>query len=353
MTVAISENIAREGCTLPLVCICIPTYNAAVTVHETLQSILHQTYLNLVVHISDNASTDETVQIIEAMKDSRVTIHRNAENVGGEANFNRCIQLAEGKYTAIFHADDVYELDMIAKQVAFLEANPRAGAVFTEASTIDEMGRRVGEICLPKDVASKDGLFNFATMFKAVLRHSNFFICSSVMARTQVYQKEIKCWRGELFKSSADLDVWLRILQRHLIGYLPEALLRYRISNAQFSALVRQRTERADFFLVIDHYLAQKQVRAILSEEDLRSIGRLERRDKVMRAINLLDTNHSAKIRELLSDLGSRDALEAAATTKRGFFVLALGLYIMLLVTSGLDKVGKVPLNYLKRVTRK
>lgn len=105
----------------PLACICVPTYNAAGTIRETLESILSQTYSNLVVHISDNASTDDTLKIIESMADHRVAIHRHDVNVGGEGNFNRCIQMAEGKYTAIFHADDIYEPEMVERQVEFLE----------------------------------------------------------------------------------------------------------------------------------------------------------------------------------------------------------------------------------------
>lgn len=348
-----SESMVREIHELPLVCICVPTYNAAVTVREMLESILNQTYPNLVVHISDNASIDDTLQVIEAIADSRVTIHRHAENVGGEANFNRCIQLAEGKYTAIFHADDVYEPEMVAKQVAFLEAHPEAGAVFTEASLIDKNGRGIGEIRLPQDVAIQSGLYDFATMFKAVLRHSNFFICPSVMVRTQVYQQEIKCWRGYIFNSSADLDLWLRILQNHPIGYLTERLMRYRISNQQWSARVRLGTERADFFLVTDYYLAQKPVRALLTPDDLRNYGWLGRRDRVMRAVNLLLTDRSRQSRELLHDIYSWDALGAAIKTKRGLFVLLIGLYVLLLTTLGLSKIGKMSLIYMKRVAWK
>ena len=92
----------------PLVCICVPTYNVESTVRETILSILAQTYSNIVVHISDNSSTDNTLSIIEALNDPRIIIHRNETNVGGEGNFTRCIQMATGKYTAIFHADDVY-----------------------------------------------------------------------------------------------------------------------------------------------------------------------------------------------------------------------------------------------------
>jgi glycosyltransferase involved in cell wall biosynthesis len=347
------DNSHNQLTELPLVCICIPTYNAAETVHETLKSILHQTYSNLVVHVSDNASTDATVSIIESIGDSRVIIHRNKENIGGEGNFNRCIQLAEGEYTGIFHADDLYEPDMVAKQVSFLEAHPEAGAVFTEASLIDDKGHKVGELHLPKDIVNQSGLYDFSTLFKAVLRHSNFFICPSVMVRTQVYQQEIKYWRGDFFKSSADLDVWLRILQHHSIGYLLEPLMRYRIGNNQFSARVRLGTTRTDFFLVTDHYLAQEQVQVLLNDDDLRNHRWLERRDRLMRSINLFIIDKPELALTLLHDLYTCDTLVAAIKTKRGFFVLFSGIYIKFLAFFRMYQTGKISLMYLKRLSHK
>src|SRR5450759_3573978 len=199
-----SEGSSAE---LPLVCICIPTYNAAVTIYETLKSILAQTYSNLVVHISDNASTDDTLQVIESIADPRVTIHRQEINIGAEGNFNRCIQLAVGKYTAIFHADDIYEPDMVAKQVARLEADQTLGAVFTAATMIDEQGKRFGIIGRPVSGEGDASVYRFPELMKAVLKHSNFVICPSAMVRTQIYQQEIVQWRANLFRSSADLDV--------------------------------------------------------------------------------------------------------------------------------------------------
>jgi len=338
---------------LPLVCVCIPTYNAAATIRETLESILAQTYANLVIHVSDNASSDETLAIIESIADPRVTVHRHDLNIGGEGNFNRCIQLAEGQYTAIFHADDVYEPDMIARQVAFLEAHPEAGAVFTEASLIDETSNKIGEMRLPRGIASPSGLYDFTTLFKAVLRHSNFLICPSVMVRTPVYRQELKCWRGELFKSSADLDLWLRILQSHPVGYLQERLMRYRISDSQYSARVRLGTERADFFVVIDHYLAQEQVRALLDRTDFNNYRRLECRDRVMRAANLFIVGRPKQADRLVRDIFSWDALASAVSSKRGAFVLLIGIYVKLLILLNLDKFGKTSLVYIKRVTRK
>lgn len=334
----------------PLVSICVPAYNAAETIAETLDSILKQSYPNILIHVSENASIDNTLQVLESIDDERIIIHRNAVNVSGEDNFNRCIEIAEGKYTAIFHADDVYETDMVAKQVAFLEAFPEAGAAFTEASLIDENGKSIGEMSMPEGMGSSQRTYDFERILKAVLQYSNFLICPSVMVRTDIYQHEIKGWRGELFRSSADLDLWLRILQKHRIGLLPEKLMRYRISQQQFSARVRFAVERADFFLVTDYYLAQDSVRNMLAVEDLRNYQWLERRDRVMRAVNLLLTDSPKKARKLLYDLLSFDALYSAVKTRRGFLVMILGMYVLFVISIGLTEIGKKPLLYFKRV---
>jgi len=90
----------------PLVSICIPTYNAKKTVVQTVQSILNQTYKNLEIIIVDNASTDNTLDLLQKFKDPRIKIYKNIKNIGAEKNFSRCIELAKGKYIAIFHADD-------------------------------------------------------------------------------------------------------------------------------------------------------------------------------------------------------------------------------------------------------
>lgn len=337
----------------PLVCICIPTYNAAATVRETLTTILAQTYPNFVVHVSDNASTDDTIRVIESLADPRIIIHRNESNIGGEGNFNRCIRLAEGKYTAIYHADDLYEPEMVEKQVAFLEAHPQAGAVFTEAKLIDEHGKVFGQIGFPAGLGSFDTQYDFKTVFKAVLRHSNFFICPSVMARTTVYQEDVKCWRGELFKSSADLDVWLRIAQMRGVGLLPLPLMRYRISSSQFSANLRARTQRADFFLVTDHYLAQSEVQDMLASADKQYYARLERTDRVVRAVNLYVHGREREAGELCRGVVSGEAVRASFSGKRDLITLAAGMLVSLLVLSRLSAIGRPLLLKLKRIIRK
>lgn len=337
----------------PLVCICIPTYNVANTVRETLDSILAQTYLNIVVHVSDNASTDNTLKVIESINDPRLIIHRHLENVGGEGNFNRCIDYAEGKYTAIFHADDIYEPTMVANQVAFLEANLHAGAVFTEASMIDDNANEIGSLKLPKNLKSVDSLYDFEMIFKAVLQYSNFLICPSVMARTDVYKNDIKSWRGDAFGTSADLDVWLRILQFHLIGIIPKPLMRYRISVGQHSEKLRSRVVRSDFFRVTDHYLAQKNVQAKLSSEDLLNYSRLERTDRVVRAANLYLLGSEQESKALCFDIISKDAVCAAVSSRRGLITISVGIFLHVFIALNFPTIGKFLLFRFKRLARK
>lgn len=337
----------------PLVCICIPTYNAEKTIRETVASIVNQRYSNLIILVVDNASTDGTLAVVEIFSDPRISIHRNEVNVGGEANFNRCILLAKGKYTAIYHADDVYEPHMVERQVTFLEANPDAGAVFTEASLIDDNGKIIGNLGLPQKLVAAGHLYDFKTIFKSVLQYSNFLICPSAMARTEVYQQDIKSWQGEAFKTSADLDVWFRILQHHAIGVLSERLIRYRISLNQYSANLRARTVRSDFFRVMDHYLAQENVQALLSPQDWLHYARLERTDRIVRAVNLYLLGYEQDARALCEDMPSVGALRAAISDRRGLITLVAGTSLRIFIFLHLSVIGKPLFSRMKRLAGK
>lgn len=338
----------------PLVSICIPTYNSGGSLAETLASIIAQTYLRLEILVVDNASADDTLEVARRFDDPRIRIYENADNIGAEGNFNRCIQLASGEYTAIYHADDLYLPQMVAEQVGFLERHTGVGGVLTEALLIDRNGRQTGAVSLPTELLRKNGAcITFSELFSALLRHSNFLICPSAMVRTTVYQNVIKGWRGDLFGSSADLDIWLRIAHHSRLGLLPAKLMKYRISTAQFSSKVRYQTGRADFFRVMDHYLLQDDVRAVMTPRDLENYQRLVRRDTVMRATNLFLTDQFPQAASLLNGFFSVDMLVAAMRDKRSFTVLLLGYYLKIVNLPGLRSCGQAPLRQLKQMLGK
>lgn len=338
----------------PLVSICIPTYNSEATLAQTLDTIVGQSHSRLEILVVDNASTDNTVEVAHRFADPRIRVHQNATNIGAEGNFNRCIALASGVYTALYHADDLYSAQMVAQQVDFLERNPEAGGVLTEAIVVDREGRELGAISFPAELRAHGArTVSFPELFSSLLRHSNFLICPSAMVRTKVYKNDIQVWRGDLFGSSADLDIWLRIARRSSLGMLPVRLMKYRVSDVQFSARVRLQTDRADFFRVIDHYLEQYDVLEHVCPADLENYGKLVRRDTVMRAANLFLMDEFFRSALLMKGFFKSAKLSEVWQDKRSFGVVVLGLYLACVNTLGLRRWGQVFLRRMKRILRK
>lgn len=338
---------------LPLVSICIPTYNAALTIRETLASILEQTYVNLVVHISDNASSDDTLKIIEGIEDPRLVIHRHEINIGGEGNFNRCIQYAEGKYTAIFHADDVYEPEMVKTQVTYLEESDQVGAVFTEANTIDANGRIIGLIGQSLKGNGNVDLYDFETLFKTILLRGNFIVCPSAMFRTDLLKNEIGRWRGELFKSSADLDVWLRVATSHYVAFLKKPLMRYRIDDKQFSNRVRLRTTQSDFFLVVNYYLEDPKISEVLTKKDRLNYLMLCKNDMLWRSINLFCMGDMRGSMSLIRRVLSFDIIVPSSSSRRSLMMLCVAILMYGFNLFKFQKIGSFIIIYLRKINNK
>ncbi len=99
----------------PLVSIVMCTYNGEKYLHPQIGSVLSQTYSNLELIIVDDASTDNTVQILEdyRIKDNRVKYFVNEKNLGYNKNFEKAIFLASGDYIATCDQDDIWAASKI------------------------------------------------------------------------------------------------------------------------------------------------------------------------------------------------------------------------------------------------
>ncbi|HWH82771.1 MAG TPA: glycosyltransferase [Burkholderiaceae bacterium] len=312
----------------PTVSICVPTYQAQATLEATLRSVLAQTYPALDILIVDNASTDGTVELARRVcaGDARVRLIQNPVNVGGEGNFRRCVEFATGDLIAVFHADDLYDPRIVEKQVSFLVNHPQAAAVFTEATLIDANDGRLGERRTPARLVAQqvNGCYTFWPVFRAILRHHNFLMTPSVMARREVY-RSLRLFDAARFGSSADLDVWLQILSQAPAGILRECLMGYRISPEQGStALIRQRTDRADFFKVIDTWMADPAVAAAITASDRRNYAWLDKANRVARAIAMAERDPRADLEPLLGALYSPSEVARALLQRPRAAVCAL-----------------------------
>jgi glycosyltransferase involved in cell wall biosynthesis len=82
----------------PLVSICIPAYNNGRFIGYTIDSILAQTYKNFELIITDDCSNDDTIAICKEYTDSRIKVFTNESNLGVFGNWNKVINLSQGKY---------------------------------------------------------------------------------------------------------------------------------------------------------------------------------------------------------------------------------------------------------------
>lgn len=108
------------------VSVVMSTYNGSLYVAEQIESIIHQTYANLEIILADDASTDNTFEILKsyAEKDKRIIAYQRKENVKYNINFSEACSKATGAYIAISDQDDVWELDKIEKQLKKINEDP-------------------------------------------------------------------------------------------------------------------------------------------------------------------------------------------------------------------------------------
>lgn len=124
---------------LPRVVACMPTWNGAAFVQETLESLAAQTYPSLEIVISDDLSSDDTAQICErfAATDSRFRVVRQPRRLGWVGNANHLLGMAEGDYAFFAFHDDPVRPTYVARLVEALAARPDAVLAFSDVISRD------------------------------------------------------------------------------------------------------------------------------------------------------------------------------------------------------------------------
>ena len=90
---------------LPTVSVCIPSFNHARFIGECIESVLSQSIQDFEVLVTDDASSDHSMDVIKAFKDPRVKVERHATTLGPSAAINSAVRRARGKYVAILGSD--------------------------------------------------------------------------------------------------------------------------------------------------------------------------------------------------------------------------------------------------------
>ncbi len=206
----------------PLVTVVMPCYNHAAYVGRAIESVLKQTYTNFEFIIGDDASTDQSVEIIKQYTDPRIQLITFEENIG----FGACeyiYTLAKGKYIASICSDDMWVESLLEKYIAFMEAHEEYGSVFCIPDIIDENDTIVpqAQILFQSENTTQ------AEWFKRLYLTGNC-ICGSTMCLRRSMYDQLGGFRFQ-YRQLQDYEYWLRLLQIKNIYIYPESLAMYRL----------------------------------------------------------------------------------------------------------------------------
>lgn len=132
----------------PLVSIGMPAYNGELFIRKALDSLLKQDYRNIELIISNNASTDSTLQICEeyVSKDKRVKVITQKYNMGAFLNFQFVLEMATGKYFMWAAVDDYWSPTFVTEMVMELEKHLQAGVAMCAVDRIYPNGESLDTI---------------------------------------------------------------------------------------------------------------------------------------------------------------------------------------------------------------
>lgn len=128
----------------PLISIITPSYNSESFISQTIDSVIRQTYTNWELLITDDCSTDNTIEIVESYikNDSRIKLFKLEKNSGAGIARNFSINKAQGSYIAFLDSDDLWHIDKLAIQILFMQENNYFFS-HTSYGYIDEEGNRI------------------------------------------------------------------------------------------------------------------------------------------------------------------------------------------------------------------
>ena len=159
-----------------LVSVLLSAYNSEETLGESIDSLLNQTYKNLEILISDDGSTDSTIEICKKfqLKDERILLFSNKKNIGLTKSLNNLAQKASGSLIARHDADDISLPDRIEEQIQFMNKK-RLDAVTTRSLVKQNNKKRPG--------------ISFYIPDKLLINRKNPFIHGTLIIKKNVFQE--------------------------------------------------------------------------------------------------------------------------------------------------------------------
>lgn len=208
----------------PLISIIMPTFNRVNFLKKAIKSIQKQTYDNFELIVVDDASTDNTENLISSLRDNRLIYVKNPKNMGGAASRNVGIHLAKGEYIGFLDDDDEWLPSKLEKQVSFFNEHPEVDIVYTGFLVRDiNVWNIIGQI-VPK---MRGMIREELLMDNCIGTTSTLLVKRGALLRTNLFD--------ETLPSCQDWDLWISLSKFCYFDYLAEPLVIYSVHGDRIS----------------------------------------------------------------------------------------------------------------------
>lgn len=207
----------------PFVSVIMPCYNMEKFIAYTIQSVQGQTYPHWELCIVDDASTDETANIVRSFcnQDDRIRFVVKPKHSGIADTRNQCLNMAKGRFLAFLDSDDMWHPEKLEKQLQFM-TDRNIGFSYSSYDCVDEAGNPLNKI------VKTAGDLNYDTYLR-----NTIIGCSTVMLEKTVVGEVIV----PNFRTSEDTATWLNILKKGFLAYaIEQPLTSYRIRQHSASS---------------------------------------------------------------------------------------------------------------------
>jgi glycosyltransferase involved in cell wall biosynthesis len=224
----------------PLITIGIPTYNRAALVRKCIEGAFAQTYANIDVMVSDNASTDDTLDVLRSIKDPRLRILTSPTNVGAIENFSRCIREAKGDYLVLLSDDNFLDTTFLERSAIMIRAEPGLPIVLAAYRNLvinefDKSEQRIIPPILSRKLST--GILDGIDVFEEYCHGSIAADSLSVVVRTDILRNNNHYNKKE-YTCACDKATWMPALLEGRVGLINEPCATYLIHDSSISSSI-------------------------------------------------------------------------------------------------------------------
>jgi glycosyltransferase involved in cell wall biosynthesis len=219
---------------MPQVSVIVPNYNYARFLHQRLGSIEQQTFTDYEFILLDDASTDDSVPLLESFaRKHQCRLICNSQNSGNVfKQWNKGLSLATGKYVWIAEADDYADSRFLETLVGRLEQNPQCGIAYCNSLRVDS-NNSIVELVQPtmSGIDLTRWQHDFVSngreeCFRYLLRENTIPNASAVVFKRELYEAIGQVDEG--LKGCSDWKFWASLLQRSDLAFVAEPLNYFR-----------------------------------------------------------------------------------------------------------------------------